>query len=94
MYGCGLLIVQQTAPNSKSLKGHSTAAADGLQRGICCRAGVGPGDLPHPWRWRGWRVCGPLRLCLGHNSSVPYERDASLLFLKVICWLLRVRSKS
>ena len=43
MYGCGLLILEQTARNSKTPKGHSTAAAaaaaGGLQTGFAAGQG-------------------------------------------------------
>ena len=55
--------------------------------------GVGPGESSAHVGWRGWRVCGALRLCVGHSSSVSKEREKSLLISKIACWLLRVRSK-
>ena len=89
MYGCGFLILEQTAIVQNRQKTTLLFALVGCKQ-VLLRARGRAG--------RAFRTCGVAwerfwRVAFVCGSQLVKERETSLLISKIVCWLLRVRSK-
>ena len=92
MYGCGFLVLEQTAQEEKRRKATPLLLVVGCKQAFDAGQGKGREWFRHLWRWRGWRVCSKLRLCVRHSWSVSNERKTNLLVSIFFCWLICVRN--